>query len=64
MIEGLNESLIVGIDFTNGKDVAVLLVGRKRPGKVTEIINAFKGEEAIELYNYLTTKQVGVKKDE
>lgn len=25
----INESLLVGVDFTNGEDVGVLIVGRK-----------------------------------
>ena len=49
----INESLLVGVDFTNGEDVGVLIVGRKRPNESVEIINAFKGEEAEELYKKL-----------
>lgn len=49
----INESLLVGIDFTNGEDVGVLIVGRKRPNESVEIINAFQGEEAEELYKKL-----------
>lgn len=35
----------------------VLVVGRKRPNETVKIINAFQGEEAIELYNRLVTKK-------
>lgn len=49
----INESLLVGVDFTNGEDVGVLIVGRKRPNESVEIINAFQGEEAEELYKKL-----------
>lgn len=49
----VNESLLVGVDFTNGEDSSVLIVGRKRPNQSVEIINAFQGEEAEELYKKL-----------
>ena len=53
----VSESLLVGVDFTNGKDNSVLIVGRKRPNQSVEIINAFQGEEAEELYRRLTEKK-------
>lgn len=53
----VNESLLVGVDFTNGKDIGVLIVGRKNPGQSVEIINAFQGKEAEELYNKLIGKK-------
>lgn len=48
------DSIIVSVDFSNGKDVGVLIVGRQKNGKV-DIINAFQGEEAESLYTKLTT---------
>lgn len=51
------ESLLIGFDSTNGKDNTVLIVGRKTPGEIVEVVNAFQGEEAIELYKKLTTKK-------
>ena len=48
-------SLLVGIDFSRGDDVGVLIVGERINGNLT-IVNAFRGEEAIELYNKLVTK--------
>ncbi len=45
----VNECLLVSVDFTNGKDVGILLVGRQKEGKVN-IINAFQGQEAIDIY--------------
>lgn len=48
-------SVIVSWDFSKGKDVGVLLVGKKKPGKAVEIINAFQGQEAEEIYKKLTT---------
>ena len=34
----VNESLFVGVDFTNSEDTGVLIVGRKRPNESVEII--------------------------
>lgn len=48
-------SFIVAWDFTNGEDKSVLLVGKKRPGQPVEIVNAFQGEEAEEIYKKLAT---------
>lgn len=53
----INESLLVGVDFTNDKDTSVLIVGRKHPNKSVEIINAFQGKEAEELYKKLVGKK-------
>lgn len=50
------DTLLVGIDFSKGEDVGVLVVGRKRPNESIDIINAFQGEEARALYERLTTK--------
>ena len=53
----VNECLLVSVDFTRGKDVGVLIVGRQTPKKDVEVINAFQGEEALELYEKLITKK-------
>lgn len=50
-------AFIVSWDFSHGKDYDILLVGQKAPGKDVEIINAFQGEEAFEIYEKLTTKK-------
>lgn len=50
-------SVIVSWDFSNGKDVGVLVVGRQQNGKV-DIVNAFQGKEAEELYLKLTTPKL------
>lgn len=52
------DTILVSYDFTHGRDRSVLIVGRKRPNQSVEIINAFQGEEAEELYNRLVTKKV------
>lgn len=46
------DSVIVSWDFSHGKDVGVLIVGKQEKGKV-EIINAYQGEEAEALYQKL-----------
>ena len=50
-----NDTLLIGYDFTNGKDTGVLIVGRKTPGEAIDIVNAFQGQEAEELYKRLVT---------
>lgn len=58
----INDTLLVSVDSENTVDTSVLLVGRKRPNQSVEIINAFQGEDAIELYKLLTTvKKEGAK---
>lgn len=47
-----NGSVIVSWDFSNGRDIGVILVGKQVNGKV-EIVNAFQGKEAVELYEKL-----------
>ena len=49
------DTLLIGFDSTNGKENTVLVVGRKRKNKSVDIINAFQGKEAEELYEKLTT---------
>ena len=51
----INDTLLVSVDSENTVVTSVLLVGRKRPNQSVEIINAFQGEDAIELYKLLTT---------
>lgn len=48
-----NESFIIGVAFN--KDSKLMIVGRQKNG-VMDIVNAFEGEEALELYKKLTTK--------
>ena len=52
------DALLVGFDNVNG-DITTLIVGRKRPNKSVDIINAFEGDEALELYRRLVTKKDG-----
>lgn len=52
----VTDSILVSIDFdmTSGPDTAVLVVGKKKKGEAVDILNAFQGEEAMELYRKLT----------
>ena len=52
----LSDTLLVSISFSD-KDTGVLVVGRKRKNQSIEIINAFQGDEALELYNKLVTQK-------
>ena len=51
----LTDSLLISIDFSQDKDNTVMVVGRKPVGKPVDIINAFQGEEAIDIWKKLTT---------
>ena len=52
----VNECLLVGVDFAKGEDKGVLIVGRNKEKIGVEIINAFRGEEALDIYRKLITK--------
>lgn len=51
------DTLLVGFDFTNGKDHGVLIVGRKNKGELVDVVNAFQDEEAKRIYDILTTRK-------
>lgn len=50
------DTFLVSFDYRHG-DIPVLIVGRRGKEKEIDIINAFQGEEAEELYRKLTTNQ-------
>lgn len=52
----LSDTLLVSISFSD-KDTGVLVVGRQRKNQSIEIVNAFQGDEALELYKKLVTKK-------
>ena len=54
MNEKTTDTLLVSIDLVN----RVLLVGRKKPKQVVDVINAFQGEDAEKIYKMLTEKKV------
>lgn len=56
-MENTSGAFIVSWDFSN-EDTGVLIIGKQTKGKV-EIINAFQGEEAYELYKKLSTVKKG-----
>ena len=51
------DSILVSVDFSNKDGTGVLIVGRKRMNQSVDIINAFEGDEARELYERLVTKK-------
>ncbi len=55
------DSILVSVDFSNKDDTGVLIVGRKRMNQSVDIINAFQGDEARELYEKLVTKKENTK---
>ena len=50
-------SLIIGYDISHTSDNKVLVIGKRGPNGSVEIVNAFQGDEAEELYNKLITKK-------
>lgn len=50
-----SDTILVSFDYAHG-DIPVLIVGRKDKREI-DIINAFKGDEATELYQKLTMKK-------
>jgi hypothetical protein len=48
-------SYIVSWDFSRGNDTDILLVGSQKNGRV-EVVNAFQGKDAHEVYEKLTKK--------
>lgn len=54
-LKNISDTFLISFDYTHG-DMPVLIVGRKGKSEI-DIINAFKGKEAKELYQKLTTKK-------
>ena len=55
-------SYIISWDFSHGEDVGVLIVGKRENGTVS-IVNAFQGQDAIDIYNMLSTTKGGDSND-
>lgn len=55
----LTDTLLVSIDSSTDGDETVLLVGRKRLNEFVEIVNAFQGKDAMDLYKQLVTVKKG-----
>lgn len=49
-------AFIVSWDFSHGTDKAILLVGSQASGTM-EVVNAFSGREAIDIYEKLSKKK-------
>ena len=62
-IPRLSDSLLIGFDRETPTSDPVLIVGRKRMNESVDIINAFEGKEALDIYEKLTTvnKKEGTK---
>ena len=52
-------SLIIGYDFSKDENNGVLIVGKRTKGQNTDIVNAFQGKEAKEIFE----KLIAVKKE-
>lgn len=50
----ISDVILVSFDNISG-DEPILIVGRKRMNKSVEIVNAFLGDDAKQLYSKLTT---------
>ena len=53
MKTNIHGSLLVGYSFSDNGDIPVLIVGKKNPRQSVEVINAFEGDEAVELFKKL-----------
>ena len=51
------DTLLISIDFSNGEDNDVLVIGRKMSNDSVKIVNAFQGEKARKLYETLIKKK-------
>ena len=51
------DTLLISVDFSNGEDTDVLVIGRKIPNDSVKIVNAFQGQEARKLYETLIKKR-------
>lgn len=49
-------SMIISFD-DQSNDEAIMIVGTKRMNQSVEIVNAFQGDEAVELYKRLTARK-------
>ena len=53
-----NGAVIVSWDFSHSAEKAILLVGKQTKGEV-EVINAFQGRDAVEMFKNLTMRKPG-----
>lgn len=50
------DTLLVSFDMTHGSDNRILIVGHKEH-EYLQIVNAFQGDEAEQIYKLLTTRK-------
>ena len=48
-------SLIIGYDFSKDENNGILIVGTRTKGQNTDIVNAFQGKEAKDIFERLIT---------
>jgi flagellar motor switch protein FliG len=53
----IKDSILVSYIENEDPEKSILVVGKKRINQSAEIINAFSGDEATELYKRLITKR-------
>lgn len=56
------DTILISFNPCDSNGNELLLVGRKDERKPVDVINAFQGEEAVELYNKLITPTELMKK--
>lgn len=55
-IDGTERGFVVSCVFPNNGDIPIVVVGERVDG-VMQIVNAFQGEEAKEIFKKLTTRK-------
>ena len=53
----ITDSMLIGFSLETRNDTAVLTVGKKRINGSVEVINAFSGKEAVDLWKKLTQQK-------
>lgn len=57
MVEKTPKTDVVITSMVFDGDASLMLVGKKKPGKEAEIINAFAGKDAINMWETLTKRK-------
>lgn len=52
-------TLLVGVDFSDGQDITALIVGKMQPDQSIKIINIFYREEPSWMYGRLVREKGG-----
>lgn len=59
----MRDTVLVGIDYDDKTNTGVLIIGRQRPNKSVDIVNAIDGPEPKELFEKLITKRSNKKNE-